>query len=251
MPKEIRPIRIEGDIAYVPLTKGKVAIIDASDAAEVGKYNWSSSNNYAVSHINDKYTFLHLFIMNPPSDMEVHFVNKDRSNCCRLNMRMSKIIRPIRIEGDIAYVTLTQGKVAIIDACEAEEVGKYNWCYDAYGYAMAHIKGKTIHLHAFIMKPPFGMEVDHVDRKRLCCLRGNMRLCTPAQNKRNSGKRWHNKSGIKGVSWDTSRQKWVASICIDCKRMNLGGYQDINDAAQAYREAALKYHAEFACTGEE
>jgi len=32
--KQIRPIRVEGNIAYVPLTKGYVAVIDAAGRTE-------------------------------------------------------------------------------------------------------------------------------------------------------------------------------------------------------------------------
>jgi hypothetical protein len=31
-------VRVDGDIAYVELTRGKVAIIDAADAEAVGRY---------------------------------------------------------------------------------------------------------------------------------------------------------------------------------------------------------------------
>ena len=35
-----RPIRIEGDVAYVPLTKGYEAIIDVEDVPLVEGRNW-------------------------------------------------------------------------------------------------------------------------------------------------------------------------------------------------------------------
>ena len=39
----IRQIRIQGDIAYVPLTKGYEAVIDAADVPLVQGNNWSAT----------------------------------------------------------------------------------------------------------------------------------------------------------------------------------------------------------------
>jgi len=38
MPRSVRPIRIEGNIAYVPLTKGYEAVIDVADIGLVEGY---------------------------------------------------------------------------------------------------------------------------------------------------------------------------------------------------------------------
>ena len=37
-------------------------------------------------------------------------------------------IRPIRVEGNVAYITLTKGYVAIIDALDVPIVSGFNWC---------------------------------------------------------------------------------------------------------------------------
>ncbi len=41
--KKVRPIRIDGRFAYVPLTKGYEAIIDVEDVPIVEGWNWSAS----------------------------------------------------------------------------------------------------------------------------------------------------------------------------------------------------------------
>lgn len=45
-------------------------------------------------------------------------------------------------------------------------------------------------------------------------------------------------SGTKGVSWDKSRELWIAHITRDYKRIFLGRYKSKDDAANAYRQAA-------------
>lgn len=52
--------------------------------------------------------------------------------------------------------------------------------------------------------------------------------------------------GYKGVT--TIGNRWRSSIRIDGKRIFLGSFLTIEEAAEAYRQAALKYHGEYACT---
>lgn len=39
----VRPLKVVGDFAYVPLTKNYSAIIDAEDAELIGQYNWCAT----------------------------------------------------------------------------------------------------------------------------------------------------------------------------------------------------------------
>lgn len=75
-----RQIRIEGDIAYIPLTRGYEAIIDSSDVDLVKDQTW-----YAFDGVNTVYAatnspvrngtstiiFLHRIILNAPKGIEV------------------------------------------------------------------------------------------------------------------------------------------------------------------------------------
>lgn len=158
-------------------------------------------------------------------------------------------VRPIRIEGDIAYITLTKGKVAIIDADDVEKVRTRNWNMSGRYVRGTIRKGEDIFLHRFIFKPPIGMQVDHINCNPLDCRRVNMRLCTCAQNNRNVKRQSINKSGYKGVYWDKFRNKWHSQITINYKALFLGRFDKIEDAEKAYRDGAVKYHGEFANFG--
>ena len=61
--------------------------------------------------------------------------------------KMRKPPRPIRIDGDVAYITLTQGMYAIVDTVDAHEISRLNWI--AMGFmlnvTLAHMKGKELH----------------------------------------------------------------------------------------------------------
>lgn len=51
----------------------------------------------------------------------------------------------------------------------------------------------------------------------------------------------NSKSGVKGVSWSSSKKLWVASIGFRGKKYNLGGFMDIEDAKRARIAAEEKY----------
>lgn len=64
-----RPIRIEGKVAYVPLTKGYEAIIDAEDVPVVAPHPWSAmvagKNVYAVTSIKGETTYMRRMFLKP------------------------------------------------------------------------------------------------------------------------------------------------------------------------------------------
>lgn len=84
-------------------------------------------------------------------------------------------------------VTLTKGKVAIIDAADAEAVARHTWCIQGK-YAATNMWNpqRLVRLHRFLMDPPEGMEVDHIDGDGLNCRRSNMRIVTRRQNQWNN-----------------------------------------------------------------
>ncbi len=92
---------------------------------------------------------------------------------------------------------------------------------------------------------PDNMEVDHVDRNGLNNLRYNLRVCTSAQNKVNSSLHRNNTSSYKGVHWDKSRHKWYAEIGFNYHVINLGRYDDIEDAIDAYKKKAIELFGDF------
>lgn len=91
---------------------------------------------------------------------------------------------------------------------------------------------------AFIENPEGKPEVDHIDNNPLNNKIENLRWATSKENCRNRQNRIDNKSGIKGVSWDKSRQKWCAFIQIDEINIHLGRYNTIEEATLARQTRA-------------
>lgn len=149
-------------------------------------------------------------------------------------------------------IKLTQGKVALVDDADYEELSKHNWCANKgritfYAGRGVKIKGKhvTIPMHRVIMKTPKGMDTDHIDGNGLNNQRENLRICTHAENSINRGKCKSNTSGYKGVSWHGGGKKWLSKIRVKRKQINLGIFLTKEEAYKAYCEGAKKYHGEF------
>lgn len=89
--------------------------------------------------------------------------------------------------------------------------------------------------------------IDHRDHDQLNFKIDNLREATQNQNQHN--KQMRNPRG-KGVALDTTNYRtkpWMARIMVDSKSIFLGAYATSEEAAEAYKRAALKYHGEFAC----
>lgn len=74
----------------------------------------------------------------------------------------------------------------------------------------------------------------------------NLRVATRSQNSCNGAAHKDGRSGIKGVSWNVGREKWVAQIRATGQTHFLGRFAKMKDACAAYRAAAARLHGEFA-----
>ncbi len=151
----------------------------------------------------------------------------------------------------MATIPLTQNKCATVDEADYAVVSQLKWtatyCKKAdKWYAVSGINKRRTYMHRFITEAPRGIQVDHRDMDGLNNSRSNLRLATKAQNMRNSGKRRNNTSGFKGVSFARAQNKWHAQITTNGKNSHLGYFANKLDAAQAYMNASVIQHGEFA-----
>jgi hypothetical protein len=92
--------------------------------------------------------------------------------------------------------------------------------------------------------------VDHINRDPSDNRIENLRAADWSSNQHNRAISKKNTSGFKGVTWDKSRGLYMAAIRYKGGNKNgktLGRFKTAEEAHEAYKAAALKYHGEFAC----
>lgn len=83
--------------------------------------------------------------------------------------------------------------------------------------------------------------LDHINGdpadNRIC----NLREVTPAENMRNQKMNSANKSGVMGVSWSKPHSKWSAQIKVNRRKIHLGLFHNIEEAAAVRKAAERRY----------
>lgn len=133
-----------------------------------------------------------------------------------------------------------------IDLEDVDYVKKHSWCIRSRKYVGRVKNGSNFLLHRALMDCPKDKIVDHINKNPLDNRKINLRICNYQENFFNSKKKSNNTSGVTGVGFDKKSSKWRARICIDYKNINLGFYDDKNEAIKARLQAEQKYFKEFA-----
>ncbi|MFG1260057.1 HNH endonuclease signature motif containing protein [Xanthobacter flavus] len=114
------------------------------------------------------------------------------------------------------------------------------------GYIYIHIDGYWYSAHRlawFYVNgewPPD--QIDHISGIRDDNRIANLRPATNRENHQNIGLKRVNRSGAQGVSWDSSRMKWLARMRINGVCTNLGRFESIEAASKAYMDAKAAHH---------
>ena len=137
------------------------------------------------------------------------------------------------------------GKSFLFDASDFDFVSSHKWSIENSGYVHSMDKEKHIRLHNCLLGSP-GYVVDYINGDRTDNRRCNLRVCTSKENVRNSKLSANNSSGYKGVSYDKRRKKYSSSISVDYRNHFLGYFDNPEDAARKYDEAAIRYFGEYA-----
>lgn len=154
-------------------------------------------------------------------------------------------------------IPLTQKQFAIVDNDDYKYLIQFKWCakkrpccgYVACRTYRCHItkKDKFIYMHRLITKASTGEIVDHINHNTLDNRKCNLRICTSKQNTQNMLPSKRSNTGYKGVYYSKKRKSFITLIKIDNKRLYLGAFKLVEDAAIAYNKAASYYFKEFAC----
>lgn len=174
--------------------------------------------------------------------------------CMRSELRAEKYVPPIEsgnllngsawvVNGDTAVLS-TSKKLVTISASDVEVARNYRWYIGPrYVHGFDPITAKKTSLHRVILNPGSGFVVDHINGDGFDNTRENLRVCTHAENIRNSKVKCGRYKGVRKYG-----NRWYARIKVNYKEIHIGSFANKEDAAIAYDNAAKKYHGEFART---
>lgn len=118
------------------------------------------------------------------------------------------------------------------------------------GYGMFAVNRHMGLAHRFAYRDvrgeiPAGHHLDHMCWTPACVNPAHLRPATNSQNVQNpKGLRSDNKSGVRGVHWIESRQKWRAEATVNGKSTSFGYFDDPEDAEpilRAWRREHMPY----------
>jgi hypothetical protein len=155
-----------------------------------------------------------------------------------------------------------KGQEILVDEKYYDLLSKYTWNINSRGYVTTtkYImsrkqsretglkRGVDIIIHRLIYQLEYGVSlkssqhIDHINRKPFDNRVENLRLSPlgTSINQINVSLRADNTTGYKGVIFREKTGKYEAKISYKGKRIWLGAYVDINDAAKAYNKKALE-----------
>lgn len=146
--------------------------------------------------------------------------------------------------------------IVFVDDEEFERINLHSWNIKRNKrkvYAYTCINSKTIFMHNFIMGIDSIGKVDHENWNGLDNRKENLRICNGTYNNANKDIQINNTSGFKGVyahNNPRSLKPYRARIGFNHKRILIGDFHTLEEAARAYDAKAIELFGEFACTNE-
>lgn len=112
-------------------------------------------------------------------------------------------------------------------------------------YEMIVIDYKKYKCHRIIFKMFYGFdprEVDHINGNGLDNRIENLRSVSSIENQRNLRLQNHNTSGVAGVCFNKTFNKWWAYMKINGKQKSLGYFELFENAVEARRKGEIEYN---------
>lgn len=149
------------------------------------------------------------------------------------------------MESEIVKIQFSNGQIGIFDYCDLPILAKFKWypvkkhnCW----YIYANTENSTTTFHKEKMRPPKGMEVDHIDGNGLDNRELNLRISSHMMNQNNFTRPVENgsKSQYRYVNWCNTRQQWRVQITFNNKTKTIGSFSNEIEAATAANNYILK-----------
>ena len=129
------------------------------------------------------------------------------------------------------------------------KVGQKTGWVSKIGYVYVNVNKIPTCAHRIIFAMHYGHfpeQVDHINGNKSDNRIENLRAATRSENYWNAKTRADNTSGIKGIHWESQRNKWRASCNKHGKRYDAGFFDDIEEAKTALHILRSSIHGNFA-----
>lgn len=177
--------------------------------------------------------------------------DKTSCGCLTKELRILNATKrnPVNLDGEYGVGwTLNTNKEFYFDLDDYDKIKNYCW-YEYVDHNNYHALqandtelGSTIRMQWLIM----GKYYDHIDRNTLNNRKNNLRPATSTENSQNRSKYKNNTSGFTGVSWYKQIGKWKVQIQYHKRKINIGYFENKEDAIRARLNAEKEYFGEFA-----
>lgn len=144
----------------------------------------------------------------------------------------------------MGQIILGNGAIAIVDDDMQSELSRWKWRQHKDGYAYRTIrhpanpkKWSNLYLHRFIMRPPDGFTVDHINRIKLDNRRINLRNVERFLNSHNRETRTNNSTGHRGITRQKGRNRYSVSLYIKRTFHWIGSFKTLEEAITARNSA--------------
>lgn len=115
------------------------------------------------------------------------------------------------------------------------------------GYGNCYFNGRYMRAHriSFQLANPNididGLCIDHLCHVTACVNPAHLRVATHKQNQENrAGAQCNSTSGVRGIRWDSSRNKWLARVKHNGRTINVGRFNSLGEASEAVRIKRLE-----------
>lgn len=152
------------------------------------------------------------------------------------------------LSGEYGIGYTFKGEEFYFDLEDYNKIKDYCWWTDTRGYIKTKHDGKQISLHRLILNfPDQKLHIDHIHGKetRNDNRKSNIRIVTCSQNQMNRGLQSNNTSGITGVFFNKKDNKWESRITVRKNIIQLGSFNNLEDAVNARKSAEEKYFGEY------
>lgn len=142
------------------------------------------------------------------------------------------------LSGEYGIGYTSKGEEFYFDLEDYDKIKDYCWCINKGEYCCARDceTKNVVYMHRLILGEC--EQVDHINHRKYDNRKQNIRSVNPTQNAMN-------KTGVVGVYYDNTKQKWKAKIQLYHKVINLGSFDCFEEALTARKNGEEKYYCEY------